>query len=120
MREFLRGPFCHPPLFVTGVNEGQVLLPIIVESKWAIVGDIMFHFFIPLAAWPTCPGTGFNDAIPGWRRLLPDVIPNTLRCLQGYISTGAEPHAKFAVVNCLTAKSRLGDAGVATVSLYFA
>ena len=119
MLEFLRGPFRYPPLLVTGGNEGQVLLPIVVESKWAIIGDIMFHFVIPLAAWPTRRGTGFSDVIFWLRRLLPDVIPNTLRCFKGYISTGTESHTKFAIINCLAAKSRLGNAGDTTVSLYF-
>ena len=119
MLEFLRGPFRHPPLLVTGIDEGQVLLPIVVESKWAIIGNIMFHFFIPLAAWPICLNTGFNDVIFGLRRLLPDVIPHTLRCFKGYISAGAESYTKFAIVNCLAAKSRLGNAGDTTVSLYF-
>jgi hypothetical protein len=79
----------------------------------------MFHFFIPLAAWLTSLGTGFSDLIFGLRRLLPDVIPNPLRCFKGYISTGAESHTQFAIVNCLAAKSRLGHAGDTAVSLYF-
>jgi hypothetical protein len=120
MCEFLRGAFRHPPLLVTGVNEGQVLLSIVVESKRAIIGDIMFHFFIPLAAWSTYPGTGFNDVILGLQRLQADVIPNTLRRLKGYTFTSAESHTKLAIVNRLATESRLGNGGVAAVSLYFA
>ena len=90
MGQFLRGPFRHPPLFVTGIDESQVFLPIVVESKWAIIGNIMFHFLIPLAARPVCLVAGCNDATICLRRMQPDVIAKPLRCLNSYISTGAE------------------------------
>jgi hypothetical protein len=46
MCEFLRRTFRHAPLLVTGIYKGQVLLAVIVESKRAIIGEIMFQLLI--------------------------------------------------------------------------
>jgi hypothetical protein len=45
MSQFLRGPLGYLPFFITGIDESQVFLAIVVKSKWAVINRIALHFY---------------------------------------------------------------------------
>ena len=88
MGQFLGGALGDLPLFVAGIDEGQVFLAIIVESKRAIVSNV-FHLFAPRGFLLTPTTWCFVRLIFILWMLLMDVIANALRRLQGNVFAGA-------------------------------
>jgi hypothetical protein len=119
MGEFLGSALRYFPFFVTGIDESQVLLAVIVESKWTIVGYV-FHRLTPRVI--DYPWVAFLPhrwgCIPGWRQLQVDIIAYALGCLQGDILTGAQPTTEFSVVDCLATKGGLGDTRATAIGLH--
>jgi hypothetical protein len=59
MGEFLAGALRYLPFLIAGIDEGQVLLAVVVKPERPIVGNV-FHRWTPLLlcldAYPTLPG----------------------------------------------------------------
>src|SRR5210317_1778373 len=116
MGEFLRGALRDLPFFVAGVDEGKILLAVIVKSERPVVGDV-FHLVLLVNRVVNALLRRYLIWLIGQQLLPGDVILHALRRFQRYALAGAQPAAQLAVVYRLAPKSGLGDADSAAIAL---
>lgn len=121
MREFMRCPFGNHAFLVTGVDESQILLPVIVKTKRPAgflagrTGDLVIELNL------------IRDTLYGrYMRATTTRVPILLNEVFYPLGSGqrdilavAQSRAEFSIIDCMAAESRFRDPGSLAVFFYF-
>ena len=121
MCEFMRCPFGNHAFLVTGIDESQILLPVIVKAKRPAgflagrTGDLVIELNL---IRDTLYGRYVGVATAGGPILLNEFL-YPLGSGQRDILAVAQSRAEFSVIDCMAAESRFRDPGSLAVFFYF-